>query len=107
MVVGRQVGLVPVVVQVPEHQHGHQVGGRQRGGGVPGAGLGAAADRVHPQLGGQAGGEVELAGVIGVVIVMFPVARDTSDLGQGDGGGRPASPGRPAGRRGPGRRSCR
>ena len=26
---------------------------------MPGAGLGAAADRVHPQLGGQAGGGVE------------------------------------------------
>src|SRR6185437_12882143 len=39
---------------------GHQVGGRQRRGGMSRAGLGAAPDGVHPKLGGEPADEAEL-----------------------------------------------
>jgi hypothetical protein len=53
MVVGRVVGVLPVVVEMAGQQHGHHVGRGHAGSGMTGAGGGAAADRVHPQLLGQ------------------------------------------------------
>ena len=60
VVVGGQVGPVPVVAQVAEEQHRHEVGRRHRRRGVPGLRLGAAPDRVDPQLASQLAGGVEL-----------------------------------------------
>jgi hypothetical protein len=50
VVVTRVVRLVEVVAQVLRHEHGHQVGGRHRGGGVSGACRRARSDRVDPEL---------------------------------------------------------
>ena len=48
VVVGRVVRLLPVVPEVPGHQHRHQVGGRHARGRVAGPGRGAAPDRIDP-----------------------------------------------------------
>ena len=53
VVVGRIVRLLPVVAQVPGHQHRHHVGGGHARRRVAGSGGGAAPDRVDPQLLGQ------------------------------------------------------
>jgi hypothetical protein len=49
MVVVRVLGLVVVVVQVTGHEHRHQIGGRHRGGRMPGVGGGGGADGVDAQ----------------------------------------------------------
>ena len=64
-----RLGPVPVVAQVPDEQHRHQVRGRQRRRGMTRPRLGAAADRVHPQLGGQPAGPLELA-VIRITVLL-------------------------------------
>ena len=48
MIVGRVGRLLPVVTQVPGHQHGQQVRGGHAGGRVARPGRGAAPDRVDP-----------------------------------------------------------
>ena len=53
VVVGRIVRPLPVVVQMPGHQHRHEIGGRHARGRVTGPGRGAAPDRIDPQLRGE------------------------------------------------------
>ena len=102
MVVGRQVGLVPVVVQVPEHQHGHQVGGRQRGGTERRWGArsrpGCCSGSSPPAVGWPGGRRGRAVRASSAWSSSCSRRRDTSDLGRGTAGVdqlRPVS--RPAG----------
>ena len=64
VIVTRVIRVVPVITEVPAHQHGHQVGGGHARGRVPGPGRGARPDGVHPQLLAEFGGgrEVDVGG---------------------------------------------
>jgi hypothetical protein len=59
VVVGRGVRIVPVIAKVARDEHREQVGRGHAGSGMAGAGAGARADRVYPQLGGKFGDGVE------------------------------------------------
>ena len=64
VVITRVVRVVPVIAEMPAHQHSHQVGGGHARGGMPGPGRGARPDGVHPQLLAEFGGgrEVDVGG---------------------------------------------
>ena len=59
VVVDRQPRLIPVVAQVPGHQHRQQVRGRHARRRMPGPGAGRGPNRVDPQLRGQTRNRVE------------------------------------------------
>src|SRR5713226_371309 len=56
------LGLVPVVLQIPCDQNRGEVGGGHRGRRMPGAGGGAGADGIDPQLLTQLARKLEIGG---------------------------------------------